>query len=139
MSAQQISRIKEWRVARLATADAHGAPHVVPICYAFDGERFYSVLDQKPKRTSWVRLKRVRNILSNPEVSLVLDHYEEDWSCLWYVLVWGTAQLIHEGREQRDAVRLLRDKYDQYRAMDIDESPVIMITPSRITTWGKLG
>ena len=125
------------RVARLATADGQGAPHLIPICFAYDGEHFYSVLDRKPKRTSVTKLKRVRNILSNPNVALVLDHYQEDWSGLWYLLVTGTAQLIHDGDEHRRSIGLLKEKYPQYRNMGIEQSPVIKITPSKLTSWGQ--
>ena len=125
-------------MGRMATADAHGAPSLIPVCFAYDGHHLYSVLDRKPKRTALTRLRRVRNILSNPAVALVLDHYQEDWSGLWYVLVTGAAQLIYEGPEQRRAIALLREKYPQYREMDIGENPVIRITPSRVTSWGAL-
>ena len=131
------SFVNSIRVARLATADSAGAPHVVPICFAYDGESFYSVLDQKPKRAPIERLKRVRNILSNPRVSLVLDHYDEDWSRLWYGLVMGTALLLRSGPEHGRAIRLLRRKYVQYEEMSIDASPVIRIDPERMTWWGK--
>ncbi len=142
LTPQETALIKARRVAHLATADASGVPHLIPICFAYDGERFYSVLDQKPKRTSLTRLKRVRNILSNPNVALVLDHYEEAWSRLWYVLVTGTAQLIYpEGQEREEhqrAIGLLGEKYPQYRSMDIAENPMIKITPVRIVRWGKV-
>ena len=138
LTPQVAALIKERRVARLATDDANGQPHLIPICFVFDGELFYSVLDRKPKRTPLTNLKRVRNILANSKVAVVLDHYEEDWSRLWYVLVTGTAQLITEGEEHRRAVGLLREKYHQYRDMDIDGNPVLRITPARFTTWGKI-
>ena len=138
LTSQEAAVIEARRVARLATADAQGVPHVISICFAWDGDRFYSVLDRKPKRTSLMRLKRVRNILSNPNVALLLDHYEEDWARLWYVLVTGTAQLIQEGEEHRHAIGLLREKYPQYRHMDMGESPVIKVTPERITSWGAV-
>ena len=138
LTPQESDVIKCRRVAHMATADAQGAPQLIPICFAYDGEHFYSVLDRKPKRTPLTRLKRVRNILSNPNVALVLDHYEEEWSSLWYVLVTGTAQLIHGGDEHRRAVDLLKEKYQQYREMGIDCNPVIKVTPSRITSWGKV-
>lgn len=124
--------------AHLATADASGAPHVIPICYAFDGQALFSVLDQKPKRAQVTRLRRVRNIQENPQVSVVVDHYEEDWSRLGYILVMGTATLLFEGREHDTAVRLLRRKYFQYLAMDLDANPVIKITPQRIICWGAV-
>ena len=138
MASQEAARINAVRAARLATADSDGVPHLVPICFAYDGEHFYSVLDRKPKRTSLMNLKRVRNMLSNPNVALVLDHYEEDWGKLWFVLVTGTAQIVQQGEEHQYAIAILRDKYPQYRSMDIDENPVIKITPARITSWGNV-
>src|SRR3954447_15918390 len=85
------------RVARLATADREGRPYVVPVCYAFDGRRFYIALDDKPKTVSPRRLKRGRNILDNPQVSLLIDTYHEDWSRLTHVLITATATLIEPG------------------------------------------
>ena len=137
LTPQQVALIQARRVGRLATADGRGAPHLIPICLASDGESIYSVLDSKPKRTSLNRLKRVRNILSNANVALVLDHYEEDWGSLWYLLVTGTAQIIQEGEEHRRAIGLLKEKYSQYRSMDIDMNPVIKITPEKVVSWGK--
>ena len=137
LSPQETARIKARRVAHLATADSRGVPHLVPICFVFDGDHFYSALDQKPKRTPVTALKRVRNILSNPDVALVIDQYEEDWARLWYVLVRGKALLIQSGEEHRYAIGLLRDKYPQYRDMQPEKNPVIKITPTRITSWGK--
>ena len=125
-------------IGHLATADVSGAPHVIPVCYAFDGRAVFSVLDQKPKSTELMRLRRVRNIQANPQVSLVVDHYEEDWSRLGYILVAGKAELLLEGEERGDAVRLLRQKYSQYRAMDLESNPVIKITPQRVVCWGAV-
>ena len=123
-------------VARLATADATGAPYVVPVCYAYDNQVLYSVLDQKPKSAPLTRLRRVKNIQINPQVSLVVDHYEEDWGQLGYLLIFGRAELLLEGDERRRSVRLLREKYHQYRDMDVDENPVIKIVPERVVGWG---
>ena len=125
------------RVAHLATADADGVPHLVPVCFHYDGRCFYTLLDRKPKRAPLTRLRRVRNILSNPNVALMIDHFEEDWHRLWYVLVVGTARLIYQGEEHRQAVSALKQKYSQYREMEIDDSPVITITPTRIVCWGS--
>ena len=135
----ELQILGSWRVARLATSDARGVPSVVPICFAFDGHHIYSVLDKKPKTVQPNKLKRVLNILSNPQASLVLDHYDEEWDSLWYILVTGTAEIIYEGTGQQDAVMLLRKKYEQYREMDIEDSPVIRITPRRVATWGNPG
>jgi PPOX class probable F420-dependent enzyme len=122
-------------VGHLATADVSGAPHVIPVCFAFNGTTIYSVLDQKPKRAALTRLKRVRNIQANPRVSLVVDHYDEDWQRLWYILLTGEAGLLLDGDQQETAIALLRQKYPQYRGMDIDQNPVIKITPIRIIGW----
>src|SRR5581483_1409614 len=99
------------RVARLATVDERGYPHLVPVCYATDGRAFYSALDAKPKRVPPERLRRVRNIAANPRVALLFDHYEEDWRRLRYVMVQGRAELLAAGPEREAARGLLRDKY----------------------------
>ena len=135
LSPAQDRFLRSARHGHLATADAKGQPHVIPVCYAFDGESIYSVLDSKPKSTPLRQLRRVRNILSNPQVSLVVDHYEEDWSRLRYILVSGEAGLLQEGEEWARAIATLRNKYPQYQAMNFDESPVIKIKPSRFTPW----
>ena len=136
-TAFQSEALSTARTGHLATADANGVPHVIPCCFALDGRRIYSPLDQKPKRTSLRRLKRVRNILDNPSVALVVDHYEEDWRRLWYLLITGTAEVLEAGDEQAEAIRLLREKYPQYRKMDIDENPVIRITPASVVSWSS--
>ncbi len=131
--------ISTWRVARLATVDAQGSPSVVPICFAFDGQHLYSVLDRKPKSVRPDKLKRVRNIRSNSQVSVVLDSYDEDWGSLWYILIKGAAELLYGGMAGHGrALALLRMKYSQYRLMDIDDSPVIRITLERVVSWGQL-
>ncbi len=135
LTASQTQALATARTGHLATADANGVPHVIPVCFTFDGRRIYSPLDRKPKRTSLHRLKRVRNILDNPSVALVVDHYEEDWRQLWYILVSGAAEIVEAGPEQSAAIALLREKYPQYRDMDIDENSVIGITPASVVSW----
>jgi len=93
------------------------------------------VLDAKPKTTPLRQLRRVKNILANPQVSLVVDHYEEDWDKLQYILVSGDAELLESGEEWALAIAMLREKYPQYQAMDLDQSPVIKITPVRYSPW----
>jgi len=127
--------IRSARIAHLATADRFGQPHVVPICFAFDGKSFYSPIDEKPKRTAPTNLKRLRNIRENSQVSLVIDHYDDDWSKLAYVLITGTARIMQRGERHRRGVTLLRKNYSQYRRMQIDTRPIIVITPKRITFW----
>ncbi|HEX6768574.1 MAG TPA: TIGR03668 family PPOX class F420-dependent oxidoreductase [Candidatus Binatia bacterium] len=126
------------RTAHLATADKSGQPHVIPICFVFDGKHFYSPIDEKPKRAAPAKLKRLKNIRENPNVTLVIDHYDEDWRKLAYVLVIGKARILKSGEKHRRAVKLLRQKYRQYRAMAIHERPMIVITPKRLVSWGGL-
>lgn len=135
LSAAQDRFLRSARAGHLATTAANGQPYVVPVCYVFDGEAIYSALDAKPKSTPLRQLRRVRNILANPQVSLVVDHYEEDWSRLRYVLVLGVAGLMQEGEEWARAIVMLREKYPQYQEMDLGESPVIKIAPTRFVLW----
>ena len=130
--------ISSHRVARLATADAAAAPHAIPICYSFDGSRIYSALDLKPKRVAALRLKRVRNIEANPEVALVIDDYSEDWDALAYVLVHGTASVLEDGDERDRAENMLREKYPQYRELLRPGCTILRITPTDVTTWGRV-
>jgi PPOX class probable F420-dependent enzyme len=131
--------ISGHRVARLATADSSGRPSVIPICYAFDGITIYSAIDRKPKSVSAKDLKRVRNLQENQYVCLVIDDYSDNWDGLSYVQISGTAQVIEPGddrqAEHSRAVEMLRDKYPQYRSMDIDRTPMIKITPTRLKAW----
>jgi PPOX class probable F420-dependent enzyme len=124
------------RVAHLATASADGQPHVVPICFALESERLYIAIDDKPKRGTPNQLRRVRNILANPRVSIVADVYSEDWSRLGFVLIAGTARLIDAGNEHMVAIRALRAKYPQYVAMALEQRPVIAVDIARTTIWG---
>lgn len=129
--------VRAQRVARLATADADGNPHVIPVCYAFDERYFYTPLDEKPKRVAGSKLQRVRNIQARPEVALVIDQYDDDWSRLGYVLVRGRAELLPpETAPHAHALELLRERYSQYRAMELEKYPVIVITPNHVTSWG---
>src|SRR5712692_5897618 len=135
----EIAFVRAQRVARLATADTEGHPHVVPVCYAFDGARFYTPLDEKPKRVPSGELRRVRNIEDRPEASLVVDRYDDDWSRLGYVLVYGKAELMLPGNEAHaSALVLLRERYVQYRSMGLEVLPVIVITLERVVSWGRL-
>ncbi len=124
------------RVARLATASAAGQPHVVPICFVFDGAALYTAIDAKPKRGDPRRLRRLQNVAQNPRAALLVDHYEEEWSRLRYVLVTGPAQILEVGPDRDRALALLRDKYPQYRGMPrFGEGPVIRIQPERVASW----
>jgi PPOX class probable F420-dependent enzyme len=131
--------LREARVGRLATADRRGRPHVIPVCFVLDGQTIYTAIDEKPKQAAPRSLRRVRNIVENPEVALVVDHYDEDWERLRYVLVSGTAQVIGEGTDHARAIALLRMKYPQYRTMRLEERPVVKIVPRRVVTWQARG
>ncbi len=136
---EQTAFLVRQRIARLATADGAGEPHVVPVCFAYSPGAIYIALDEKPKDVPPARLKRVRNILENPSVALVADRYAEDWSLLAFVMVRGRAELLEPGaEEQAAAVRLLRGKYHQYEGMRIEENPVIAIRSERVASWGAL-
>ena len=133
----EVAFIHKLRVGRLATADEHGSPYIVPVCYAFDGIYFYIALDEKPKRVEKTQLRRVRNIEVRHEASLLIDQYDDDWSQLGYILIHGKAELISAEHEQHGkALVLLRERYIQYRSMGLERYPVIMITPNKITAWG---
>jgi PPOX class probable F420-dependent enzyme len=138
LSPEETSFLVRQRVARLATADRAGEPHAIPVCFAYDGRLVHIALDEKPKDVPATRLKRVRNILENPNVALVADRYSEDWDLLAFVMVRGRAELVQpETEEHAAAVRLLRGKYHQYEKMKL-EAPVISIRPGRIASWGAL-
>ena len=125
-------RLSEAHVARLATVDSNGKPHLVPVTFAVDGDTVYFAVDAKPKRTT--DLQRLRNIAVNPSVCLLVDHYEEDWSRLWWVRVDGTARVADDHAQSKHAVDLLVSRYPQYlRARP--EGPVVAITIHRITGW----
>ena len=130
-----LEMLAHARVGRLATADSTGQPLVVPVCYVYDGERCYSAVDAKPKRTR--DLKRLRNLADNPRVSLAVDHYEEDWRALRYVIVQGRGDVLERGGEFSRAVDLLVAKYPQYRDLSLDRTAgaVVRVRPERILSW----
>ncbi len=130
--------IESQRIAHLATASAGGEPHNIPLCFWFDGARFYFVIDEKPKREGGVRIKRMRNIAENPQVALVIDHYDEEWSRLAYVLIHGNAEIVQDEREYAHAIQHLRHKYAQYHAMELtqEKNPAIRIEPRHVHAWG---
>jgi coenzyme F420-0:L-glutamate ligase/coenzyme F420-1:gamma-L-glutamate ligase len=140
LSPEQTAFLVRQRVARLATADAGGRPHAVPVCFAYRTGTIYIALDEKPKDVPPDRLKRVRNILENPDITLVADRYEENWSHLAFVMVRGRAELLEPGADEHGAaVRLLRGKYHQYERMRIEVHPVIAIRAESVASWGTLG
>jgi PPOX class probable F420-dependent enzyme len=125
------------RVARLATADAKGVPHLVPVCYAIVDDSLYVTIDEKPKRTD-IPLKRLRNIAENPEVAVTVDRWDEDWRRLAWVMLRGRAEILPDGEEHDMAQARLRERYPQYRAMDLAPLPVIAVRIARAPAWGDL-
>ena len=123
------------RVARLATVDEQGQPHALPVCFAVLDGALYTPIDEKPKRGDPRALRRVRNILTHPEVCLVADHYEEDWSRLAWLQVRGRAGLVDDPDERARALAALRARYPQYRPMDLESRPLLKITPERVVEW----
>ena len=130
--------IEARRVAHLATADRQAVPHVVPVCYAVSGSSLYIAIDGKPKRGRPGKLKRLQNIAENASVCLVVDHYDEDWARLGWVMLHGRAEILFDGPERSEAHRLLRSRYRQYEAMPIDDLPVIAVRIARVACWGDL-
>ena len=133
--------LERRRVAHLATADAGGTPYVVPVCFALRVETVYIAIDEKPKRGDFRRLRRLRNIAENPRVALVADVYAEDWSQLGFVLLRATGRVLDPdvaAEERAAALGSLREKYPQYRAMALEDRPMIAADIDRVTTWGRL-
>jgi PPOX class probable F420-dependent enzyme len=124
--------VRDARVARLASVRPDGRPHVVPCCFALDGNTVYSVVDAKPKST--LELRRLENIRVNPAVALVIDHYTEDWTALWWVRLDGTAQVIASGDERDEALECLRSKYRQY-VREPPPGPVIAVSVTGWRAW----
>jgi PPOX class probable F420-dependent enzyme len=138
LSARECEFVESRRVGHLATADAAGAPHVVPVCFAVLEDTLYVTIDAKPKRMSGGALKRLRNIAANPSVAFVADRYDEDWSRLGWVMLRGRAEILDGGTEHDRAQAALRARYAQYRAMDLAALPVIALRIARVTSWGDL-
>jgi PPOX class probable F420-dependent enzyme len=131
-------RFTQSPVARLATVTPDGVPHLVPVVFALDagprGDRdvVYTAVDAKPKTTQ--RLRRLANIESNPQVSLLVDHYADDWTQLWWVRADGVAAIHSDGEAMRTGYRLLRAKYAQYQSVPLN-GPVITVTVRRWASW----
>ena len=132
LPATATERLAIARVGRLATVTAGGRPHVVPVCFASVHGRIYTAVDHKPKSTQ--ALARLDNVAATGRASLLVDHYEEDWSRLWWVRVDGPAVVLRDGPEREQGLDGLVAKYDQYR----DARPsgaVIRLTPETWRSW----
>lgn len=126
------------RVARMATIDPDGRPHLVPLVFALDGETLYSSIDDKPKRTP--RLRRLANLRANPDlVTVLVDHYVEEWPEVWWVRLRGTGRVLEEGPERDRGLALLAERYPQYRDMPPQGAVIALdITEWRGWSWRPL-
>jgi PPOX class probable F420-dependent enzyme len=131
--------LRSERVARLATVDERGRPHIVPIVFAYVDGSIFTPLDRKPKAVAPLDSRRARNILASPDVQVLIDHYEEDWDRLWWVQVRGVAALLEGGPEYEVARTLLEEKYPQYRELSLEGRPLIGVQIRRIVSWGRVG
>ena len=137
LNERQRRFLEHCRVGHLATADAGGAPHLIPVCYTVDGASLYITVDEKPKRRDRP-LKRLRNILENPQAAFVADRWDEDWRRLGWVMLRGRAEILEGGAEHDRAQALLIARYPQYAAMSLADLPVIALRIARATDWGSL-
>jgi len=131
--------VETARVGRLATADAEGRPHAVPVCFALVDDHVVTPVDEKPQRVAPDALRRSRDIRENPRVALLVDHYTDDWSRLGWVQVRGTATHCTPSEDPHArGVTALREKYDQYVAHDLEDRPLIRISVGSVRSWGRL-
>jgi PPOX class probable F420-dependent enzyme len=133
LSAEEArQRFGQERVARMATVDEEGRPHVVVHTFAAEGDWIFHAVDHKPKRS--MDLARVRNIRAHPAVSVLVDHYSDDWEQLWWVRADGTAYILEDDEQRAEPVRLLAERYAQYRDRP-PEGPVIAVEVARWSGW----
>jgi PPOX class probable F420-dependent enzyme len=129
-------RLTTARVARLATTDADGRPHLVPIVFALAGDTLYSAVDRKPKRSR--TLRRIENARARPDVTILVDHYEEGWERLWWIRLRGRARVLDAGAERERALGLLAAKYAQYADAPPD-GPVLAVDVLETRSWSASG
>ena len=137
LSDAQRHFLEHRRVAYLATADRRGVPHLVPVCFCVREASAYITVDEKPKRID-IPLKRLRNIQENPAVALTADRWHEDWTRLAWIMIRGFAEVLAAGEEHDRAQDDLRQRYPQYRVMDLAALPVIAIRINSVLSWGLL-
>ena len=134
--AEARRRLAEARVGHLATVGADGRPGLVPFCFAVDGDVLYSAVDHKSKRSP--QLRRLADIDAHPDVTVLADAWSEDWDRLWWVRARGRAHVTDDDAERAVAVRLLADKYDQYRRRP-PEGPVVVVRMEELRWWSATG
>jgi PPOX class probable F420-dependent enzyme len=130
-AAEARRRVEAARVARLGSLTPKGRLHLVPICFALDGDTLYSAIDEKPKRSA--RPQRLANVLAHPDVCVLVDEWHEDWSRLWWVRLRGRARVLEAGEEHERALALLRRKYEQYAEHEL--GAVIAVDLAEQRSW----
>jgi PPOX class probable F420-dependent enzyme len=130
--AEARARFVEARVAHLATADASGTPHIVPVTFAIEADTIMTAIDGKAKAPGPMR--RVTNVEANSAVSLLVDAYDEDWTRLWWARADGRGSVVHTGAALEHALGLLRARYPQYRSIALD-GPAIIVRVERWSGW----
>ena len=126
------ARLTAARVARLATTDPDGRPHLVPIVFALEGDTLYSAVDRKSKRSS--KLRRIENARARPDVTILVDHYEDDWGRLWWIRLRGRARMLDHGEERERALALLQEQYPQYLT-EPPERAVLAVDVTDVREW----
>lgn len=131
------STLESARHGYLSTASPEGDPHLQPVVFQVVGDSIYIAIDEKPKTT--LRLRRLTNIESNPKFALLIDHYDDDWNRLWWILLRGPAEVLWpsewDASEADTVIAALRAKYPQYESMGLEERPLLKLTPERVTRW----
>jgi PPOX class probable F420-dependent enzyme len=130
------ARLAAARVARLATVDPDGRPHLVPIVFVLSGDSLYTAVDRKPKRSRVLR--RIENARERPDVTILVDHYEDDWDRLWWIRLRGRARVLEPGAERDRALGLLVEKYVQYTIAPPD-GVVLAVDVEEVRTWAASG
>ena len=134
LTAQLRERFAAGRVARLATVRPDGAPHLVPVVFATSGDTVWLAVDAKPKRTT--RLQRLTNLRHDPRCALLADHYEEDWSRLWWVRADGVATVVDEPGPDHPGVAALVERHPQYRVQP-PAGPLVVVRVERWSGWSS--
>ena len=129
----QTALLEEQRVATLGTLTASGAPHLVPVCYALDAGDIVIAHDEKPKAPG--PLARIRNVERDPRATLLVQRYDDDWTRLAWVRLVGRAHVVEAGRMRPPALTALRRRYPQYREMDLEGRPLLVLVPARLVAW----
>ena len=133
--------LESARHGYLSTASAEADPHLQPVVFQVVADSIYIAIDEKPKTT--LRLRRLTNIESNPKFALLVDHYDDDWNQLWWILLRGPAEALWPSEWDQDeaaaVLAALRDKYQQYESMGLEERPLLKLTPDRVTRWSATG